>query len=234
MSEDEAITFKCPFCGAELEYLKDDAGTAQACPFCSEEIVVPQPGGHEGRELPLPMETPRLILRRLDWQDFADVFEIFSDPKTFRYDPAVAWGEQQVKDWLQETVHSKFADRRGLAALGIENKSEPKLIGVLSMNFNTGDRQQALVDVRLSPQCQRQGIATEAMTAVLSFSFNDLGLHRLTATCHTGNDVAIRLLGKLGMRQEGESIQDCQIDGAWTNTLWFALLRDEFLQRPRP
>ncbi len=231
MSEDDPITFKCPFCGASLEYLKEDAGTAQACPFCSEEVVVPKEGGLEGRELPLPVTTPRLALRRLDWQDFADLFEIFSDPETFRYDPQPAWEEKQVKDWLTETVHSKFSERRGLMALGIEIQSEPKLIGVLALNFNTSDRQQALVDIRINSQYLRQGFGTEAMVGAFCFCFDDLGLHRLTATCHSGNAAAHRLLTKIGMRQEGESVQDCQIDGAWTNTLWFAQLRDEFLQR---
>jgi ribosomal-protein-alanine N-acetyltransferase len=228
MSEDDPINFKCPFCGAELEYLKEDAGTAQACPFCSEEVVVPKEGSHEGRELPLPIITPRLSLRRLDWQDFADLFEIFSDPETFRYDPQPAWEEKQVKDWLRQTVNSKFSDARGMMALGIEIQSEPKLIGLLSIDYNTSDRQQAIIDIRINTGCQRQGFATEAMAGAFFFCFRDLGLHRLAATCHSGNTAAIRLLMKLGMRQEGESIQDCQINGVWTNTLWFAQLRDEF------
>jgi len=231
MSEDDTINFKCVFCGAELEYPKDDAGTAQACPFCSEEIVVPQPGGHDARELSLPIETPRLLLRCLDWQDFTDLFEIFSDPETFRHDPPVAWDERQIKEWLTATVNSKFSERRGVMALGIETKSEPKLIGVLSLSFNTTDRQQTLVDIRINSQYLRQGFATEAMVAAMCFCFNDLGLHRVTATCHSGNTAAIGLLTKIGMRQEGESVQDCQIDGAWTNTLWFAQLREEFVKR---
>jgi ribosomal-protein-alanine N-acetyltransferase len=231
MSEDDLITFKCPFCGAALEYFKEDAGTAQACPFCSEEVVVPKEGGLEGRELPLPVTTPRLSLRPLDWQDFADLFEIFSDPETFQHDPQPAWEEKQVKEWLTGTVNSKFSERRGLMALGIETKSESKLIGVLSLSFHTSDRQQAVVDIRINSQYLRQGFATEAMVGAMCFCFNDLGLHRLAAICHSEDTAAMRLLAKIGMRQEGECVQDCLIDGTWTNTLWFAQLREEFLQR---
>jgi RimJ/RimL family protein N-acetyltransferase len=231
MSEDAYISFAYPHCGAELEFMSEMAGTPQACPHCSEEVIVPAAGGHTALEFPLPATTPRLRLRRMDWADFDGVLEILSDPEVFRYDPRPAWDEGQAKEWLHQTAKGKLADEHGQMVLAIENQSDATLVGLLWMAYKARDRQQAILDIQIKPACQRQGFATEAILASLNLCFCGLGLHRVAAACHSGNTAAARLFAKVGMRKEGESVKNCQIDGQWVNTLWFAQLREEFLQR---
>jgi RimJ/RimL family protein N-acetyltransferase len=231
MSEDTYISFACPHCGAALEFTSDTAGTPQGCPHCSEDVVVPAPGGQTAVEFPLPATTPRLLLRRMDWPDYDGVLEILCDPEVFRYDPRPAWEESQVKEWLRQTVKGKLADENGQMVLAIENQSDGMLAGLLWMAYKPRDRQQAILDIQIKPVFQRQGFATETMLASLNLCFRGLGLHRVMASCHSGNTAAARLLAKIGMRKEGESVKDCQIDGQWVNTMRFAQLREEFLQR---
>jgi RimJ/RimL family protein N-acetyltransferase len=50
-----------------------------------------------------------------------------------------------------------------------------------------------------------QGFATEAASAVVSFGFESLQLHRIYATVHSGNVASQRVLEKIGMRHEGRS-----------------------------
>jgi RimJ/RimL family protein N-acetyltransferase len=44
----------------------------------------------------------------------------------------------------------------------------------------------------------RQGLASEAGTAFVSFAFGELRLTRLVATVQVGNDASVRVLEKLG------------------------------------
>jgi predicted RNA-binding Zn-ribbon protein involved in translation (DUF1610 family) len=83
MSEETYIGFACPKCGNSVEYLDQYAGSAQPCPYCGEDIIVPRSADQDGFVLPLPIETPRLLLRRLQMTDFPDTLEILSDIEIF-------------------------------------------------------------------------------------------------------------------------------------------------------
>src|SRR6266568_3697220 len=86
----------------------------------------------------------------------------------------------------------------------------------------------AKVRIYVSRKCQRQGFATEASNAILSFCFDGVGLHRVSAWCDSRNIAACRLAEKVGMRREGEQIRDRYINGEWINTALYALLNEEY------
>ena len=70
--------------------------------------------------------------------------------------------------------------------------------------------------------------------ALLTFCFEGLKLHRVTASCGGKNSAACRLLEKAGLRREGESIKDTLFVGEWGNTVWYALLEEEFAEPKSP
>jgi [ribosomal protein S5]-alanine N-acetyltransferase len=47
------------------------------------------------------------------------------------------------------------------------------------------------------------GYATEATRRLLAFGFNELGLHKIFATCDPENRASVAVLPKNGMDQEG-------------------------------
>lgn len=54
-------------------------------------------------------------------------------------------------------------------------------------------------------------------------------MHRMTASCDSRNIAAQRLFAKVGMRREGEFRKDQFVSGAWANTVWHAILAEEYL-----
>src|SRR5579872_430717 len=62
---DQFIDFKCPHCGQSAVFERTRAGTVQECPFCAQSLVVPWESSEFGQKVPLPIKTPRLVLRRL-------------------------------------------------------------------------------------------------------------------------------------------------------------------------
>lgn len=67
------------------------------------------------------------------------------------------------------------------------------------------------------------GVATAAVALVVDHSFAAAGLHRLEATVRPENAASLRVLAKLGFRQEGLFQRYLEVDGDWRDHLCFAL-----------
>ena len=70
----------------------------------------------------------------------------------------------------------------------------------------------------------RQGLMTDAVKAVVSFSFEELGLHRIEAACVPENIPSRDLLRKIGFKEEGYARKYLRINGRWQDHLLFAWL----------
>lgn len=73
------------------------------------------------------------------------------------------------------------------------------------------------------------GFMTDALRAVIRFSFEDLDVSRLEAACLTENFASRRLLDRLGFQEEGRAAAYLQIDGAWRDHLIYELRRPDRL-----
>jgi ribosomal-protein-alanine N-acetyltransferase len=76
----------------------------------------------------------------------------------------------------------------------------------------------------------RQGLMSEALQAVLEFSFHGGAIpvvHRMEALVDPSNTASIRLLEKLGFQEEGVRRHFGFWKGAYRDVLMFALLNTE-------
>jgi RimJ/RimL family protein N-acetyltransferase len=81
----------------------------------------------------------------------------------------------------------------------------------------------------LDPTHTGHGYATEAVRELLRHCFEDLGVHRVTATCFLGNDASLRLMERVGMRREVHAVRESlHRSGRWLDTAGCALLDDEW------
>ena len=71
------------------------------------------------------------------------------------------------------------------------------------------------------------GVITAAVALVVDHCFGPVGLHRLEATVRPENAASLRVLGKLGFREEGLFRRYLDVDGAWRDHLCFALTAEE-------
>jgi len=77
------------------------------------------------------------------------------------------------------------------------------------------------------------GYAIEAMNAVKAEAFGALGLERLWARCHDGNEASIRLLERLGLSLEGRLRAHVKHDGRRRDCLIYGLVLDATPQDTR-
>ena len=75
---------------------------------------------------------------------------------------------------------------------------------------------------------QGQGLATEAVRALVTTCFDQLGFHRISARTGRDNKRSWRLMERLGMRREAHFRESHVVKGEWRDEFVYAVLADEW------
>lgn len=81
--------------------------------------------------------------------------------------------------------------------------------------------QSASLGYRIAPTHKGQGVASEAVQAVMQKAFHTHGLQRLEATARSENPASIRVLVKNGFHQFGHSRSSIELHRQWFDLLYF-------------
>lgn len=191
--------------------------------FRSAKVEVP------AKSLDLPkIETSRLTLRKLEVKDAQDMFEFTCDPAVETCDP-IDTCLDDTKQYIQQTIENY---KHGKAApWAIELKQEKKLIGYCGFFEFDPKNSKCRIAFALSPKYQNQGLMSEALAAIVDFTFNMLKINRIEARVHLDDDVSPNLLNKLGMTCEGTLSEFEHIKGGFQDVKIFSLLRQNYLKK---
>ncbi len=77
------------------------------------------------------------------------------------------------------------------------------------------------------------GYATDAARTLIEFGFGQLGLHRISAAIGPDNTASIKLVERLGMSPEGRIRDHVFTNGAWRDSLLYAVLAHEWASAQR-
>jgi RimJ/RimL family protein N-acetyltransferase len=177
-------------------------------------------------------ETPRLILRRFQDADLEAFVTYRSDPEVARYQGWDApYSRERAAAFIAEMKSVQAGIPGAWLQLAIEIKGKCGLIGDCAFHILPGDPRQAEIAFTLARASQGQGYATEAVTRLLAYLFDDLHLHRVTAICDVENQASFRLLERLGLRREATFLQNVWFKGAWGSEYLYAMLQSEWQAR---
>ncbi|MBA2288095.1 MAG: GNAT family N-acetyltransferase [Ktedonobacteraceae bacterium] len=175
------------------------------------------------------LSTNRLHLRQIKPTDAEALFAIRSD--------------REVMDFYGEEPHQSLEDthaliqqlqdsynRREAILWGITLKGEDIIIGSGTLfSFGPGSH-YAETGYELHRAYWRQGIMAEAMPAILTYGFTELGLHRIEAAVDPRNTRSKGLLLRLGFTYEGNLRQRFFFRDQFLDAHYFGLLKDEWLK----
>jgi RimJ/RimL family protein N-acetyltransferase len=180
----------------------------------------------------LSIVTDRLTLTPLSAADAEALFGYRSLPEVSRYQ---GWTPSRLEDAVSfiEGFRSVAFDSPGTwFQLGIRTRETGALVGDLGVQF-LEDGRQAEIGFTLAPAFQGRGLATEAVVGLLNHLFGSLGKHRVIASVDPRNEPSLRLLRRIGMRQEAHLHQSLLFKGEWADDCVFAMLASEW-SRQRP
>lgn len=187
---------------------------------------VPQPPGLFPQ---YPVRAERIDLRPHREDDLEDLLAFHSLPDVVRYVPWPVRDREQVRAALQVKLKQDVLREPGQwLVLAVELRATGRVVGEVLLKWESDISRQGELGFVMHPLAQGQGLAAEAAQAVLRLGFDDLKLHRITATCIAGNDRSVRLLTRLGMRQEAHFVHSILFKGAWQDQLVFGLLEDQW------
>ena len=148
------------------------------------------------------LETRRLVLRRLQLTDSEALFGILADDHVTRYYDEPSFAEPSQACLQIESWENGFINKRCIR-WGIARKGDPAIIGTCGYYGLHSWHLRGSIGYELARRCWRQGFMTEALTALLALGFETMGLNRKEAVVMPGNEASIKLLEKLGFRNEG-------------------------------
>jgi [ribosomal protein S5]-alanine N-acetyltransferase len=146
------------------------------------------------------LRTSRLQLRPLSPQDAPAMFAMMRDLETMRFWDWPAFTDSETVD---DIVAAQIADMEAGNALYWAVCRNGAAIGCCDLSEIDRHHLRAEVGFLFDRASWGQGYAFEAMTAIVDHAFGELGLERLWARFHAGNEKSRLLLDRLGFASEG-------------------------------
>lgn len=178
--------------------------------------------------------TPRLVLRPLRTGDVAELRRVLrlNHEHLRPWNPAPPPGEDpsSITELSKSVLRQRRDWKHGYSfALMVAKRDRPdRFIGKIALNgVMRGAMHGAYLGYWMAADEQGQGLATEAIGAVLDFAFGVAGLHRIQAAIMPRNERSLRVIEKLGFRREGYAERYLQIAGKWEDHVLFARTREE-------
>ena len=159
--------------------------------------------------------TPRLRLRRARESDLEPIHAVLSHPAAMRY-----WSTPphtdiaQTRDWLSGMI----AGPPGLSDDFVV-VFEGRVIG------KAGCWRLPDVGYILHPDCWGQGLATEALSAVIGHVFATRPVEALKADVDPRNESSLKLLSRLGFAETHRAARTWLVGEEWCDSVYLALPR---------
>ena len=178
------------------------------------------------------LETPRLILRRLEMRDAPDLFDYSRDPQVAKH---VLWDAQTSVSEARAYVRYMLRRYRAgePASWGIEEKETGRVVGTIGYMWYQRDNNACEVGYLLARRRWNLGYMTEALAEVLRFSFEELGVHRVEAQHEVENAASGAVMRKCGMRKEGTLRGRLYNKGRYVDVDLYAMLREDYARWAR-
>ena len=176
------------------------------------------------------LETERLLLRKMEMKDAPDMFEYSKDPLVAKH---VLWDAQtsvnDAKGYIRYMVRKYRSGEP--SSWYIVEKSTGKVVGTIGYMWYQKDNSAVEVGYSLARRCWNRGYMTEALKAVLDYTFLDLHINRVEAQHEIDNGASGAVMRKCGMQKEGTLRSRLYNKGKYVDVDLYAILRKDYISR---
>ena len=151
---------------------------------------------------PFPViKTERLTLRQLSVNDDREIFALRSDKQVNKYidrDPSNTI--EDAREFIKKI--SEIVRQNESIYWAITLTTNDILVGTICLFHFSTENDQAEIGYELLPAFQGQGIMQEAISKVIVFGFDVLGLKAIEANTHLENENSTKLLKKYNFTKQ--------------------------------
>lgn len=175
----------------------------------------------------VPLETPRLILRRFTLEDAEPMFRNWaSDPEVTKF---LTWPPHEsihvtqlvLESWVEgysQPDHYQWA-------IALKDADEP--IGSISVVSHRDETRMAHIGYCLGKPWWHRGIMSEALGAVMDYLFDEVGINRIESRHDPNNPHSGGVMRKCGMYLESITRQSDRNNQGICDACSYALLKEE-------
>ena len=172
--------------------------------------------------------TQRLYLRGMLVADAPDMFDYAKNPEVSRFltwdpHPNVKFTKAYLTCVGQQYRTGDFFD------WAVIHRDSGRMIGTCGFTSFRYESNVGEIGYVLHPDFRGQGLATEAVRAVITFGFEELALHRIEARYMQENEASRRLMERVGMTFEGFAREAELVKGEYRTIGRCAILRREYM-----
>jgi ribosomal-protein-alanine N-acetyltransferase len=176
--------------------------------------------------IPAQIESPRLLLRIIEEADLPDLLEVNSDPEVTALLPYATWGSLADGQAWYDRMRTLQATGQALQFVVVSKVTGAAIGTCLIFRFEESSARAELGYV-LGRAHWGKGLMREALAALLSCAFGNMGLRRIEAEVNTCNHASAALLERLGFTKEGRLRQRWVTKGHAVDIAMYGLLRGE-------
>jgi RimJ/RimL family protein N-acetyltransferase len=143
--------------------------------------------------------------------------------------PARPRSPDELAEWLKDR-----SDDSNTFIFGIRHLNDETLIGTVELDGILWAHRVCGLGIAIGERANwGRGYGYEAACLAITFAFQELNLHRITATIFNYNERSINLVERLSFRREGAFREFLERDGVRHDMLLYGLLRPEWKTTPR-
>ncbi len=178
------------------------------------------------------IETTRLLLREVRWEDLDPLHAYCSDERLVFFLSWKANTYEKTRDYVERCLQHQENRPRYNYELVAERREDGCIIGHCQLHL-VRKRPQAKMEVFVARREWGHGYGTEVICALLAIAFGPLGLHRVYAEVPPADTITARVAEKCGMKREGHLREHTWAKGEWHDSLVYAILDYEYEQALR-
>jgi ribosomal-protein-alanine N-acetyltransferase len=175
---------------------------------------------------PFPiLETERLLLRKPELGDSAQLFKMRSDETAMKYIGKPVHQNESESIKLLEAFFTELEANRGIT-WAIALKEDPAvLIGTIGFWRMIPEHYRAEIGYMLLPEYFNRGYVSEAIKRTLDYAFNEIKLHSIEAHIDPENIASSAVLLKNGFVKEAHFKESFFYKGRFTDSAVYSRLK---------
>lgn len=176
----------------------------------------------------MELESKRLILKEIIWEDMEDIHNLYSLPEVDEYNTlGIPKNIEETKNNIRHIIDAQKTEGRKSYSWKIVKKDSDEFIGMAGITLSANRFKLGEIYYELFPSQWGQGYATEVAKTLIKAGFDNFNLHKVEAGVATENIRSIRVLEKSGMTREGLRRKILPIRGQWKDNYHYAIVEDD-------
>lgn len=173
----------------------------------------------------ITLSTPRLELVGMSAGFINQEFENYSKEQLIE---KYMWNEDEYNRFHHIVIEGSHMYRMSMYAFHLYTKENKRHIGECGLHtWNTKHHRSEIYYMLKSDDDKQKGYMSEALNAILPFTFETLNMHRIQALIEPKNIASISLAEKFNFQKEGMLRQDYLVDDVYEDSVCYSLLKHE-------